>query len=54
VTKSSNAEYLAEDLDLFGPAQQLSAADRAAIDATSAPACKVEAPGGCCHTKTEL
>ena len=51
VTKSDNAEYLAEDLDLFGPAQHISDDDRVAIDATTAPSCSIEAPGGCCHAK---
>jgi diketogulonate reductase-like aldo/keto reductase len=55
VTKSDNAAYLAEDLDLFGPAQQLSATDRAAIDAVTGPACAASAhqpaPGGCCHAQ---
>ena len=51
VTKSDNAAYLAEDLNLFGPGTSLSDGDRAAIDAITAPACSIEAPGGCCHAK---
>ena len=49
VTKSDNPVYLAEDLDLFSPEKQLSAADLARIDALAQPECRVEAPGGCCH-----
>ena len=49
VTKSSNPQYLAEDLDLFGPKHQISDTDRASLDAISSPSCSVEAPGGCCH-----
>lgn len=49
VTKSSNPDYLSEDLQLFGPTHAISVADRQRIDALSTPNCIEEAPGGCCH-----
>ena len=53
MTKSSNPTYLAEDLDLFDPKHIISDADRAALDAIMSPKCSAEAPGGCCHSKTD-
>lgn len=53
VTKSANAEYLVEDMDLFEPAQHISDADRATLDAIASPKCSLEAPGGCCHSSSE-
>jgi diketogulonate reductase-like aldo/keto reductase len=50
VTKSANAEYLAEDLNLFQPAQHMAAADIASLDNIGDPKCAIEAPGSCCHS----
>lgn len=52
VTKSSNPAYLKEDLALWS-AFNLTAADRQELDGLAAPACKAEAPGGCCTNTTE-
>ena len=58
VTKSSNPDYLAEDLGIWSwrdgstgqPGASLYAADRYALDHLDAASlqCKEEAPGGCC------
>jgi len=46
VTRSANPVHLAEDLDVLS--WNLTAAEMAALDGAAAPACYVEAPGGCC------
>ena len=55
VTKSNNPLHLAEDIDLFSPEKQISAADLSRLDAITHPTCKEVsatgrwAPDGCCH-----
>jgi len=58
VTKSNKPRHLVEDLDIFSPEKQISAADLSRLDAIRSPTCKGVAatgrwaPYGCCHAST--
>ena len=55
VTKATNPQYLAEDLDIFSPVHMLSSTDLSLLNNVTYPDCKTVqlagrwAPNSCCH-----